>query len=105
MKFIYNWFSSELDIQSQTAEKCWETLNQENNQAAKELAQTPLLLTFLCLVYSRKQSFPPNRSRLYNKALDILLEEWAAEKRVQQEEIYQGLHTDLEKSNAGRNCL
>jgi hypothetical protein len=49
--------------------------------------------TFLCLVYSRKLNFPPTRSRLYNKALDILLEEWAAEKRVQQEEIYQGLHT------------
>ncbi|MGK7935158.1 MAG: NACHT domain-containing NTPase [Xenococcaceae cyanobacterium] len=96
-QFITNWFSSELDKQTKTAEKCWETLNQENNKAAKELAQTPLLLTFLCLVYNRKQSFPPNRSRLYNKALDILLEEWAAEQRRQQEEIYQGLHTDLEK--------
>ena len=96
-QFIDNWFNSELDKQSQTAEKCWETLNSDNNKAAKELAQTPLLLTFLCLVYSRKLNFPPNRSRLYNKALDILLEEWTAEKRVQQEEIYQGLHTDLEK--------
>ena len=96
-QFITNWFSSELDKQTKTAEKCWETLNQENNKAAKELAQTPLLLTFLCLVYNRKQSFPPTRSRLYNKALDILLEEWAAEKRIQQEEIYQGLNTDLEK--------
>ena len=96
-QFITNWFSSELDIQKKTAEKCWSTLNQENNKAAKELAQTPLLLIFLCLVYSRKSNFPPTRSRLYNKALDILLEEWAAEKRIQQEEIYQGLHTDLEK--------
>ena len=96
-QFIDNWFSSELDKQTKTAEKCWEALNQDNNKAAKELAQTPLLLTFLCLVYNRKQSFPPTRSRLYNKALDILLEEWAAEKRIQQEDIYQGLHTDLEK--------
>lgn len=96
-QFIDNWFSSELDIQKKTAEKCWSTLNQENNKAAKELAQTPLLLTFLCFVYSRKLNFPPNRSRLYNKALDILLEEWAVEKRIQQEEIYVGLHTDLEK--------
>ncbi|WP_052056137.1 NACHT domain-containing NTPase [Myxosarcina sp. GI1] len=96
-QFITNWFSTELDKQSQTAEKCWETLNHESNKAAKELAQTPLLLTFLCLVYNRKQSFPPTRSRLYNKALDILLEEWAAEKRIQQEPIHEGLHTDLEK--------
>jgi hypothetical protein len=96
-QFITNWFSTELDQQSQTAEKCWETLRDESNKAAKELAQTPLLLTFLCLVYNRKQSFPPTRSRLYNKALDILLEEWAAEKRLNQEPIYEGLHTDLEK--------
>jgi predicted NACHT family NTPase len=97
-QFITNWFSTELDRQSQTAKKCWETLNDDSNQAAKELAQTPLLLTFLCLVYNRKQSFPPTRSRLYNKALDILLEEWAAEKRLNQEPIHEGgLHTDLEK--------
>lgn len=96
-QFITNWFSTELDTQSQTAEKCWETLSDESNKAAKELAQTPLLLTFLCLVYNRKQSFPPTRSRLYNKALDILLEEWAAEKRLNQEPIHEGLHTDLEK--------
>lgn len=96
-QFITNWFSTERDLPSKTAERCWETLNHESNVAAKELAQTPLLLTFLCLVYNRKQSFPPTRSRLYNKALDILLEEWAAEKRLQQEQIYEGLHTDLEK--------
>ena len=96
-QFITNWFSTELDKKFKTAEKCWETLNDDRNKAAKELAQTPLLLTFLCLVYNRKQSFPPTRSRLYNKALDILLEEWAAEKRLQQKPIHDGLHTDLEK--------
>ena len=96
-QFITNWFSTDLDKQTNTGDKCWETLNNENNKAAKELAQTPLLLTFLCLVYSRKLNFPPVRSDLYNKALDILLEEWAAEKRIYQEEIYQGLHSNLEK--------
>ena len=96
-QFIGNWFSSELDKQSGTAEKCWEVLDQPANKAAKELAQTPLLLTFICLVYNRTQRLPTNRSKLYDKALDILLEEWAAEKRVQQDEIYQGLNIDLEK--------
>lgn len=96
-QFIHNWFQSELDKQSGTAEKCWEILNEPSNIAAKELAQTPLLLTFLCLVYDRSQSFPNNRSTLYRKALDILLEEWAAEKRIQSGEVYQGLNTELEK--------
>ncbi len=95
--FINNWFQSDLDKQLKTADKCWELLDDSTNKAAKELAHTPLLLTFLCLVYNRKQSFPNNRSRLYNKALDILLEEWAAEKRIKQKEVYEGLNTDLEK--------
>ena len=96
-QFIYNWFHSELDREFRTAEKCWETLNKSRNSAAKELAQTPLLLTFLCMVYDRTQGFPVNRAILYRKALDILLEEWAAEKRIRHETIYEGLNPDLEK--------
>lgn len=96
-RFIHNWFHSELDRDSQTSEKCWETLNKSKNAAAKELAQTPLLLTFLCMVYDRTQGFPTNRATLYRKALDILLEEWAAEKRIRHETIYEGLNPDLEK--------
>ena len=95
--FIHNWFHTDLDILTKTADQCWETLNNSSNRAAKELAQTPLLLTFLCMVYDRTQGFPTNRATLYRKALDILLEEWAAEKRIQQSEIYKGLNPDLEK--------
>jgi predicted NACHT family NTPase len=73
-QFIGNWFQSEADKQAGTAQKCWEILQKPEYKAAKELAQTPLLLTFLCLVYDRSQSFPDNRSVLYRKALRILLE-------------------------------
>ncbi|MEH2423281.1 MAG: NACHT domain-containing protein [Nostoc sp.] len=96
-QFIYNWFHSEADTQAKTGEKCWELLQKPEHEAAKELAHTPLLLTFLCLVYDRSQSFPDNRSVLYRKALRILLEEWASEKRILRDEIYQGLHTELEE--------
>jgi predicted NACHT family NTPase len=97
-QFIGNWFQSEVDKQAGTAQKCWELLQKPEYAAAKELAHTPLLLTFLCLIYDRSQNFPNNRSVLYKKALRILLEEWAAEKRIQKEEIYQGLSTELEES-------
>jgi hypothetical protein len=96
-KFIDNWFHDELDRESSIAEKCWNLLNDDTYASAKELAQTPLLLTFLCVVYDRTQSFPANRAALYRKALDILLEEWAAEKRIRQAPIYEGLNTELEK--------
>lgn len=96
-QFIYNWFHSEANKQAQTGEKCWELLQKPENSAAKELAHTPLLLTFLCLVYDHSQDFPINRSVLYKKALRILLEEWQVEKRINREEIYQGLHTEIEE--------
>lgn len=96
-QFITNWFSSDRDRQVGTAQKCWELLQKPENAAAKELGQTPLLLTLLCLVYDRSQNFPSNRSGLYCKALRVLLEEWAAEKRIMREQVYQGLNTELEE--------
>ncbi|MEM8569126.1 MAG: NACHT domain-containing protein [Bacteroidota bacterium] len=96
-QFIFNWFQSKLDQESHTAQKCFTLLFHPENSAAKELAQTPLLLTFLCLVYGRSQSFPNNRSTLYGKALNILLEEWISENRIERDPIYKGLYADLEK--------
>lgn len=96
-QFINNWFRSDIDKEEKTAEQCWNTLEDSKNSAAKELAHTPLLLTFLCMVYDRTQGFPTNRATLYRKALDILLEEWAAEKRVYREAIYETLTPELEK--------
>ncbi|MHC5934350.1 NACHT domain-containing protein [Nostoc sp.] len=94
-QFIQNWFSSEVDRQAGTADKCWELI--KNQESTKELARTPVLLTFLCLVYDESQDLPKNRATLYSKALDILLEKWAAGKRIQTDPIYRQLGIDLEK--------
>ncbi|MBD2603113.1 NACHT domain-containing protein [Scytonema hofmannii FACHB-248] len=96
-QFIKNWFSSEVDKKVETAEKFWGLLKQQEYTATKELAQTPLLLTFLCLVYDESQDLPKNRSTLYSDALDILLRRWRAEKRIQEDRIDQELGIDLEK--------
>jgi len=96
-QFIHNWFPRSLDREIGTAQRCWQLLNDPINAKSKELAHTPLLLTFLCLVYDRIQNFPVNRATLYRRALDILLEEWASEKRINPSEIYHGLNNDVEK--------
>jgi predicted NACHT family NTPase len=90
--FITNWFRSE----PQTGQECWQKLNNEEHKSAKELTQTPLLLTLVCLLYQRSRSsrkFPTNRATLYERALRVLLEEWAAEKGIPHEDIYRGLDT------------
>ena len=96
-EFINGWFSSDLDKELGTANVFWDLIQQPENISAKDLAQTPLLLTFLCLVYDSSQVLPTVRSTLYGDALDILLKEWAAEKRIKRDSIYQGFHADLEK--------
>ncbi len=96
--FIEHWFSSELDRKNETAKNCWELLQKEEYKSAKELAHTPLLLTFLCLVYDKNQSFPTNRSRLYQDALRILLEKWSAEKRLPNRGlVYENLSIEQEE--------
>ena len=96
-QFIQRWFNSELDRQEETADKYWELLSSDEHKATKELAQTPLLLTFLCLVYDREQTFPNTRSTLYGDALNILLKDWSAQKRLERDPIYKGFHPELEK--------
>ena len=103
--YIKNWFAStpdryryQLDEEVKTADQCWKALNATGHHATKELARNPLLLTLLCMVYDNSQNFPQNRADLYEKALNIFLEEWAAEKRVRQEDsISQYLDVASEK--------
>jgi hypothetical protein len=97
--FIEHWFGSEADKEAEIAKNCWELLTQSEYEAAKNLAHTPLLLTFLCLTYRRTLSFPTNRSSLYERALRIFLEEWSAEKQLTSHRnlVYEGLNIDLEE--------
>jgi energy-coupling factor transporter ATP-binding protein EcfA2 len=95
-KFIKNWFRLERDKVADTDETFIKLLFNRKNTASLELARTPLLLTFLCLTFDDTQRFPANRTALYKNALLILLQRWAAEKRVHNEDIYKDLHPDLE---------
>jgi hypothetical protein len=95
-QFINNWFRLEKDKQMGTAQSCWKQLQQPAHTATKELAQTPLLLTLLCLVFDDTQNFPEKRAELYKQALDVLLSKWAAEKRIQRDPIYKDLTLTLE---------
>jgi metal-responsive CopG/Arc/MetJ family transcriptional regulator len=92
-EFIHHWFQAE----PETANQCWQLLERPEYAAAKELAQTPLLLTLLCAVYDEAQNFPKNRSTLYGEALDVLLKKWAAEKRIYHDPIYRELSIELER--------
>jgi len=87
--FITNWFVAN----PERGQECLERLNSGDYQAAKELTQTPLLLTLVCILYQRSGQFPTNRSTLYERALRVLLEEWNGAKEIPIEQVYKGLDT------------
>ena len=103
--YIDNWFTStsdphqrQPDEEMKTAEQCWQTLNELQHEATKELARNPLLLTLLCIVYDDLRHFPRNRTDLYERALNIFLKKWAAEKGVLRDSsVNQFLDTLTEK--------
>ena len=81
-KYIKNWFSSAPDQEMETAKRCWETLKAPEHQAIRALAQNPLSLAMLCIIYEESQDFPSNRAILYEGILNIFLKKWTAEKHV-----------------------
>lgn len=86
------------DKKAEFANTCWAQLKDSKSIGTKELSQTPLLLTFVCLVFRQTKTITDNRAMLYSKALDILLDEWAKSKCLEENwEIYQDLNAKLER--------
>lgn len=90
-EFIRNWFSSEEDLNNDSAGQLWRLLSSRDHSATFELAKTPLLASFVCLAYESGQSLPTNRCELYESAFRILFEKWAAERRVHNALIHKSL--------------
>ncbi len=60
-------------------------------QGLNELAQTPLLLSFLCVIFEELHCFPSKRSQLYEEAIDILLKKWDSSRGIVRDEVYKQL--------------
>ncbi len=86
--FVNNWF------RPKNIEKANEFIQElSKNSPLEELANSPLLLTLLCLVFEELNSFPPSRSELYEEGIDILLKKWDAQRGIERSQIYKRLST------------
>lgn len=84
-KFASKWFGVRQELSSQFI---GELVHNEN---LLELAQTPLLLTLLCLTFEEMKTFPHNRAELYKEAFEILLRKWDDTRRIRRDHLYGGL--------------
>lgn len=88
--FIFSWFKDNSDV----ANSCFNTLLGNDNYSIKEIIQTPLFLSLVCLLYQKSGRLPLNRATLYEKALRVLLEEWQTEKGIRYEtSLYERIDT------------
>lgn len=51
-------------------------LDRPENKRIRELADTPLLLHLICLIFQERGDLPSKRVELYREAIDLLLEKW-----------------------------
>lgn len=63
----------------------------KENEPIQELANNPLLLTLLCLVFSELADFPSNRAQLYREGLNLLLKRWDANQNTERFQVYKEL--------------
>ncbi|WP_052056141.1 NACHT domain-containing protein [Myxosarcina sp. GI1] len=84
--FVHKWFAQKDPVKENNF------LQQLSlNDSIKELANSPLLLILLCLVFAEVGNFPKNRSDLYNEGIKILLEKWDIERNIYRDQIYKNL--------------
>lgn len=54
-----------------------------------ELAQNPLLLSLICILYDRSLDIPKNRVELYGKCINTMLREWDATRNFRRKSNYE----------------
>lgn len=95
--FIKQWFDEVAVIaqpkRDANANKLIKKLDEPENQRIQELADTPLLLHLICLIFQERGDLPSKRVNIYREAIDLLLEKW--------NRFNERLHTDIVELKKG----
>jgi predicted NACHT family NTPase len=92
--FASRWFEAITSNIQEGQEKARQFIAQlylQENHQIRELAITPILLSLTCSVFYYRGKFYSQRSNLYQEAIELLLERWDKERRIERDEIYREL--------------
>ncbi|KJU81302.1 signal transduction protein with Nacht domain protein [Candidatus Magnetobacterium bavaricum] len=80
--FVEKWFLGE-------TEKARE-LNRElaRRERIKSIIGNPLLLSFVCILYSKLNTFPERRLTLYERCVNVLLNDWDESRGIERRSIF-----------------
>ena len=88
-QFVSKWFDR-WQIPKKS-ERFLKKLYSPTNASIQELANSPLLLTLMCLVFNDTAELSSNRFDLYRNAIDILLVKWDTSREKERRKIYKNL--------------
>jgi predicted NACHT family NTPase len=106
-QFAQNWFRALSETPEQGAEQATDfisKLKQPEHQQTAELAITPVLLSLACWVFQDQGDFPQERSDLYRRGVELLLNTWDGDRGIQREfksPIYQNLSIEDKQNLLG----
>lgn len=81
-KFIEQWYLSQVTKDKKFRKDRIKSLQQAiiENDGVKRLSSNPLLLTMMTLVHQFEGTLPDNRTKLYEKCIELLLKTWQDQK-------------------------
>lgn len=96
-QFMQNWFIASGESSESVANWC-HVINTSisNKPDFRELMVTPVLLSLICLVFQDSEEVLTDRAWLYERGIDLLLNRWNSEKRIDNWEIGIKLYQDLD---------
>ena len=92
--YIGRWFA---DDEEKAADCRKALLADKEKESVRELAQVPLLLSLICVVYDETGEIPTGRHQLYEKATEALLAKWDEKKGVWRDPVYEALSPENKK--------
>jgi len=106
-QFAHNWFNALSETPEQGVEQSADfigKLKRLEHQQTAELAITPVLLSLACWVFQDQGDFPQERSDLYRRGVELLLDDWDSDRGIQREfssPIYQKLSIEDKQNLLG----
>ncbi len=87
-RYIDQWFAKD-ETKRQICRQL--LLEDDTYKSVRELAQVPLLLSLLCLVFEQLNTFPKKRDEIYEEAIRALLIDWDAKRNINRDTAYKKL--------------
>ncbi|MBE9207107.1 NACHT domain-containing NTPase [Nostoc sp. LEGE 06077] len=90
--FAEKWFRSVAKhppgVAQELASRFIQKLELIGNLQFLDLAATPILLNFICLIYQFNEDLPVNRAEFYKQVLDLMLIRWDEARGIQRDKFY-----------------